>query len=91
VTAGATAAVLVLAAAAVGWMRFGAVPRGRVPAAGWAAQGGLRKIQSNGGYGNCVFFRSDPAELTAVLSAADPIHARCYFAQPVGNNRTGEI
>ena len=25
------------------------------------------------------------------LSAADPIHARCYFAQPVGNNRTGEI
>jgi predicted Ser/Thr protein kinase len=84
VTAGATAAVLVLAAAAIGWMRFGAAPRGRVPATGWVAQ-------STGGYGNCVFFRSDPAEMTAVLSAADPIHARCYFAQPVGNNPTGEI
>ena len=91
VTAGATAAVLVLAAAAIGWMRFGAAPRGRVLATGWVAQGGLRKLQSAGGYGNCVFFRSDPAEVTAVLSAAEPIHARCYFAQPVGDNRTGEI
>jgi len=91
VAAGATAAVLVLAAAAIGWMRFGTAPRGRVTAAGWVAQGGLRKVQSAGGYGNCVFFRSDPAEVTAVLSAADSIHARCYFAQPVGDNRTGEI
>ena len=91
VAAGATAAVLVLAAAAIGWMRFGTASRGRVPAAGWVAQGGLRKVQSAGGYGNCVFFRSDPAEVTAVLSAADSIHARCYFAQPVGDNRTGEI
>ena len=62
VAAGATAAVLVLAAAAIRWMRFGTASRGRVPAAGWVAQGGLRKVQSAGGYGNCVFFRSDPAE-----------------------------
>jgi hypothetical protein len=79
-------------------MRIGVASRGRVPAGGWVARGGLRKLQSKGGYGNCVFFRSevpapvdDPGAVSAALSTADPIQSRCYFAQPVGDNRTGEI
>jgi len=98
VTAGATTAALVLAAGAIVWLKIGAVSRGRVPAAGWVARDGLRKLQSRGGYGNCVFFRGelpaagdDPFALTAVVSVTDPIQSRCYLAHPVGNNRTGEI
>ena len=33
----------------------------------------------------------DPSALRAVFSATDPIHGRCYFPQPVGENRTGQI
>ena len=29
--------------------------------------------------------------MSAVFSATDPIHGRCYFPRPVGENRTGQI
>jgi len=71
---------------------------GGVPETGWIARGGLRKVQSKGGYGNWRLFHreveagaDDPTALSAVFSATDPIHGRCYFPGPVGQNRTGQI
>jgi predicted Ser/Thr protein kinase len=93
----AAAIALVLLAA---WLRRGVAPApsGRIPAAGWQARDGLRRVQSEGGYGNCVFApreipsgREDPAAVTAIFSAADAIHGRCYFAHALGPNKRGEV
>src|SRR5436190_11365557 len=51
VLVGATVAMLVLAALAYLYERNRAGERGRVPAKGWIARGGLRKVQPQGGYG----------------------------------------
>ena len=97
VAAGAAAAMLLLAAGGYLYLR-GRTGVGGVPETGWIARGGLRKVQSKGGYGNCVFSTrevergaDDPTALSAVFSATDPIHGRCYFPGPVGQNRTGQI
>ena len=98
VAAGAAAAMLLLAAGGYFYLRGRIAGSGGVPEAGWMSRGGLRKVQSNGGYGNCVFSTrevergaDDPTALRAVFSAIDPIHGRCYFPRPVGENRTGQI
>jgi len=67
---------------------------GGVPETGWIARGGLRKVQSKGGYGKCVFSTrevergaDDPTAPSAVFSATDPIHGRATFPAP--SARTG--
>ncbi|OLD46899.1 MAG: hypothetical protein AUI48_06225 [Chloroflexi bacterium 13_1_40CM_2_68_14] len=96
--AGGAAAALLLAAVGFLYLRGQAAQGAGVPETGWMSRGGLRKVQSKGGYGNCVFSArdlergaDDPSALRAVFSATDPIHGRCYFPQPVGENRTGQI
>jgi predicted Ser/Thr protein kinase len=97
VMVGAAAAVLVLGGAAFAYLRMTTARRGRVPAGGWVARGGPRKVQSERGYGNCVFFRGEPpapAEVsreTAVFLASDTIGCRCYLPRAVGDNRPGQI
>jgi predicted Ser/Thr protein kinase len=98
VVAGAAAAVLVLAALAFFYERSRAAARGRVPQAGWLSRSGLRKVQSKGGYGNCIFFPRElergaegPGSVYAELAADEPIHGRCYFPRPAGENKTGQI
>src|SRR5438132_4950263 len=98
VAAGAASAILLLAAGGYLYLRGRTAGVGGVPETGWMSRGGLRKVQSTGGYGNCVFSTrevergaDDPTALSAVFSATDPIHGRCYFSRPVGENRTGQI
>ena len=98
VAAGAAAAMLLLAAGGFLYLRGRTAGVDGVPETGWISRGGLRRVQSNGGYGNCVFSTrevergaDDPTALSAVFSATDPIHGRCYFPRPVGENRTGQI
>jgi predicted Ser/Thr protein kinase len=98
VAAGSAAALLLLAAAGFLYLRAQSGTGGRVPGTGWMSRGGLRKVQGNGGYGNCVFSvrqldqgGADPGTLRDVFSAGDPIHGRCYFPGAVGENRTGQI
>src|SRR2546421_2476891 len=98
VAAGAAAAMLLLAAGGFLYLRGRPAGVGGVPETGWISRGGLRRVQSKGGYGNCVFSTrevergaDDPTALSAVFSATDPIHGRCYFPRPVGENRTGQI
>ena len=95
---GAAAAVLVLAGLAFLYERHRAAARGRVPEAGWMARGGLRKVQAQGGYGNCVFFgreiergAEDPGAVVTEVPATAPIFARCYFPRPAGENKTGQV
>jgi len=98
IAGGAAAAILVLAGLAFLYERDRAARLGHVPQEGWASRGGLRKVQSKGTYGNCVFANrelergaEDPAEARAEVSAADPLFARCYFPRPVGENKAGQI
>jgi len=98
IAAGAAAAVLVLAGLGFLYERDRAARLGRVPQAGWTPRGGLRKVQSRGAYGNCVFSNrelergaEDPAAARAEVSAADPSSARCYFPRPVGENKAGQV
>jgi len=95
---GATAAVLVLSIAAFFFERQRAAARGRIPQEGWVAREGLRKVQRQGGYGNCVFFArelergaEDVRAARAEIATADPIFGRCYFPRPVGENKTGQV
>ncbi len=97
--AGSGAAVILLALAAFAVVRGGqAIPAGQVPATGWVARQGLRKVQAQGGYGNCVFAtreieqgQEDGASVTAIFSAGDSILGRCYFPRPLGPNRRGDV
>jgi hypothetical protein len=98
VGAGAAAAVLLLGGGGFLYLRGRIAPGSDVPQTGWTSRGGLRKVQSKGGYGNCVFSArelergaDDPAALRSVFSANDAIHGRCYFPRPVGENRSGQI
>jgi protein kinase-like protein len=95
---GALAAFAVLGGAGYLYLRSTAGLRGRVPSTGWLQRTGLRRIQGNGGYGNCVFAPGelprggeDPAALQSVFAASEPIHGRCYFPRPVGENKTGQV
>ena len=96
--AGVMAALALLAGGAFLFVRQQAASGNRVPREGWVSRGGLRKIQSKGGYGNCVFSSQglpadgeDRTPVAAAFSAADPIHGRCFFARPVGENTTGQV
>jgi predicted Ser/Thr protein kinase len=98
ILAGVIAAVLVLAGVGYFYQRDRDARSGRVPETGWTSRGGLRKVQSAGGYGNCVFSTreiergaEDPAAARAEVSAADPLFARCYFPRLVGENKVGQI
>jgi hypothetical protein len=98
VAAGAVLAVVVLGGAGFFYLRSTAVLRGRVPEKGWLQRAGLRRIQVDGGYGNCVFSprdlergKEDAAALRSVFAASEPIHGRCYFPKPVGENKAGQI
>jgi predicted Ser/Thr protein kinase len=97
IAAGTLAAVAVLAGGAW-YLNRTAGQRGRVPDKGWMQRAGLRRIQANGGYGNCVFSprevergKEDAAALQTVFAATEPIHGRCYFPRPVGENKAGQI
>jgi predicted Ser/Thr protein kinase len=96
--AGTFAAVVLLGAAAFFYMRATAGLRGQIPASGWTLRGGLRRIQSKGGYGNCVFSNrevqrasADPSLLRSAFSAGDDIYGRCFFPAAIGENRSGQI
>jgi hypothetical protein len=98
IAAGATAAVLVLAAVGFLYERSRAPAGGRVPGAGWTSRGGLRQLQGKGGYGNCVFSASDlergaddPRAVRADFAAGEPIFGRCFFPRPIGENKTGQV
>jgi predicted Ser/Thr protein kinase len=98
VAVGAVAGLLLLAGGAFFFLRQTAASPGRVPQDGWVSRGGLRKVQGRGGYGNCVFSTqalspdgADRASIAAAFSAGDPIHGRCFFSRPVGENRTGQV
>ena len=98
VAAGALAAVVVVGAGGFFYLRSTAVLRGRVPEKGWLQRAGLRRVQADGGYGNCVFSprelergKEDAAALQSVFAASEPIHGRCYFPRAVGENKAGQI
>ncbi len=98
VAAGALAAIAVLGAGGYFYLRSTAGLRGRVPEKGWMQRTGLRRIQANGGYGNCVFSlrelergKEEAAALQSVFAASEPIHGRCYFPRAVGENKAGQI
>jgi hypothetical protein len=95
---GALAAVAVLGGGGWLYLRSTAGLRGRVPEKGWMQRSGLRRIQANGGYGNCVFSprelgagKEDAAALQSVFASTEPIQGRCYFPRAVGENKTGQI
>jgi hypothetical protein len=103
VGAGAGAAVLVLGAVAFTLFR-GPSSTGawRVPSRGWVSPGPpappLKKVQSNGGYGNCVFStkelergKENAGALRNIFSVGEPIFGRCYFAHQIGPNKSGEV
>jgi serine/threonine-protein kinase len=104
IAAGAGAALLVLLALATLYLREGSAPTGkfRVPSKGWSspdpAGPALRRIQSSGGYGNCVFSsrqiernKENQGAVRSSFSAGEPIYGRCYFARPIGPNKSGEV
>ena len=75
---------------------------GRVPAKGWVYPGApapqLKKIQANGGYGNCIFStkplsagKEEPGQLRNVFGTNEPIQGRCYFPHQLGPNKAGEV
>ncbi|MBS2021721.1 MAG: protein kinase [Deltaproteobacteria bacterium] len=75
---------------------------GRVPAKGWIYPGApappLKKVQANGGYGNCVFStkpieagKEEAAQMRTIFGTNEGIHGRCYFAHQVGPNKAGEV
>ena len=102
--AGAGVALLALIVIAVLLLRGSSAPTGnfRVPASGWNSLGPaaprLKKVQSSGGYGNCVFAskqidrgKEDENAVRSTFSAAEPIYGRCYFARQIGPNKSGEV
>jgi predicted Ser/Thr protein kinase len=97
IIAGCVSAVLVLGALAFFLLRAGNSQNGRVPVGGWVKQGELKKIQRQGGYGNCVFSgkeidpREDDGSVRNVFAAGEPVFGRCFFPKKVGNNKQGEI
>jgi hypothetical protein len=104
VAAGAGAALLVLLVLATLYLREGAAPVGkfRVPSKGWTSPGpaapALKQIHSSGGYGNCVFSsrqierdKETQGAVRSSFSAGEPIYGRCYFARPIGPNKSGEV
>jgi serine/threonine protein kinase len=104
VALGVLAAVLLLGAVGVFlWQRSASHPGAwRVPAKGWLYPGApappLKRVQSAGGYGNCVFStrevergKEDAATLRTIFTGEEPILSRCYFAHQVGPNKAGEV
>jgi hypothetical protein len=104
IAAGATAALIIGLVVALLLSRGGSAPTGkfRVPTKGWTSPGGsapaLKKIQSDGGYGNCVFSskkiergHEDEGAIRSAFSHSEPIFGRCYFAQQIGPNKSGEV
>ena len=74
----------------------------RVPAKGWIYPGApapqLKRIQTAGGYGNCVFStkellrgKEEAATVRVAFSGHEAIFGRCYFKHQVGPNRAGEV
>jgi hypothetical protein len=101
---GAAGALLILIVVGLLVSRGGAAPTGnfRVPPKGWSSPGSpapaLKKIQSAGGYGNCVFSskqidpgREDDGAIRSAFSHSEPIYGRCYFAHQIGPNKSGEV
>jgi len=72
---------------------------GRVPQKGWTWPGppapALKRIQE-AGYGNCVFStgpfgKGEAPPTRAAFSAGEAVHARCFFARPLGPVRRGDV
>ena len=74
----------------------------RVPAKGWIYPGApapaLKRVQSSGGYGNCVFStkelergKEEQSSARTIFSGTEPIFGRCYFAHQVGPTKAGEV
>jgi hypothetical protein len=99
---GVGAGLLVLVALFVVLPRLNGGKGYRVPTKGWTYPGApapqLKRIQSSGGYGNCVFStkemarsKEDAASVRAAFGGNEPIFGRCYFRHQVGPNRAGEV
>ena len=102
--AGGGAALLVLAVLIALLWSGGDAPKGkfRVPSRGWVAapapSPGPKRIQQNGGYGNCVFStrpiergKEEEHALRTSFSQGDAIYGRCYFRRAIGPNKSGEV
>jgi hypothetical protein len=74
----------------------------RVPNKGWVHPGGpapqLKRVQTSGGYGNCVFStkdlprgKEDAAGVRVAFAGNEAIFGRCYFRHQVGPSRAGEV
>ncbi len=101
---GSCAGIFALGAAGlILWQRNVNLPGAwRVPAKGWIYPGApaapLKRVQSSGGYGNCVFStrelargKEEAGALRNIFSGDEPMFARCYFAHQVGPNKAGEV
>jgi hypothetical protein len=96
------AALAVVASAAFVFKSRDTRKPGRVPAKGWVYPGApappLKKVQANGGYGNCIFStrpleagKEEPGQLRTVFGTTEGLQGRCYFAHQVGPNKAGEV
>ena len=102
IVAGAVAGLAVLGGVAFFVLRGPAKGPWRVPAKGWMYPGApappLKKVQSEGGYGNCVFAtkelergKEEAGSVRTIFSGTEGIYGRCYFAHQVGPNKPGEV
>ncbi len=100
--AGISAGVLVLVGLFFVLPKLGGGRGYRVPTRGWIYPGApapqLKRVQSNGGYGNCVFStkeivrgKEEGGAMRTTIGANEPIFGRCYFKHQVGPNRAGEV
>ena len=100
---GGVLALLVLGSAFY-FLRGGVARAGpwRVPVKGWIYPGApappLKRVLSNGGYGNCVFStkelersKEEQGSARTIFSGTEPIFGRCYFGHQVGPNKAGEV
>ncbi len=98
-----------LGAAAVGgavltylWSSKSSKSTWRVPSKGWVYPGApapqLKRVQTSGGYGNCVFSlheleagQEDAAAVRTGFAFSEEMNARCYLAHQVGPTKSGEV
>jgi serine/threonine protein kinase len=99
---GVGAGLLVLVLLFVVLPRLSGGKTNRVPTKGWVYPGApapqLKRVQSQGGYGNCVFStkellrgKEEGGALRGTFGAGEAIFGRCYFRHQVGPNRAGEV
>ena len=99
---GVLAGVVALGGAWFVMGRLGNKSPWRVPAKGWIYPGPpappMKRVQSAGGFGNCVFStkdlekgKEDSNSVRTIFAGADAINARCWFPHQLGPTRAGEV